>query len=436
MAQFRKDTHEYLANGKTIFEAVMLADQYGNLVGAANPTGVAVDAFNRARVSTPFTLFDNANRFDENNWQFATSNTAGANTEFDQTEGAIKLKINTTASGAEIVRESKRVFAYQPGKSLLVLNSFNFEEAKTGLRQRIGYFGANNGVYFEQSNNDVYFVKRQLTPSGVQETRIAKEDWNIDPLDGTGPSKITLDLTKSQLLWTDIEWLGVGTVRQGFIMNGQFIHCHSHHHANLGTSTYMQTACLPVRFEIKNIGTTSSNSVLTKICTSVISEGGYDLRGEKRSISIPINAPRECANAAFYYPIISLRLKPEQLDAIVIPKGLGLSGVGNNAYFNWRLIRAGTTNGGSWVSAGTNSSVEYNITGTSVTDGRVLNSGYFSSTTQSSSEISALGDQSIFGLQLRRDGLNDTPEEFILAVASKVAGDDVYASLTWEEMTR
>ena len=56
MAQFRKDTHQYLQDNKTLFEVVMLADQYGNRVGPANPTGVAVDAFGRARMSTPLTF--------------------------------------------------------------------------------------------------------------------------------------------------------------------------------------------------------------------------------------------------------------------------------------------------------------------------------------------------------------------------------------------
>jgi len=58
MAQFRKDTYQYLPDGKTIFETVMLADQYGNIVGAANPSGMAVDAFGRARTSAPLTLFE------------------------------------------------------------------------------------------------------------------------------------------------------------------------------------------------------------------------------------------------------------------------------------------------------------------------------------------------------------------------------------------
>ena len=48
MAQFRKDTNQYLNDGKTIFETVMLADQYGDIVGAANPSGMAVDALMRA----------------------------------------------------------------------------------------------------------------------------------------------------------------------------------------------------------------------------------------------------------------------------------------------------------------------------------------------------------------------------------------------------
>lgn len=433
MAQFRKDTHQYLANGKTIFEVVMLSDQYGNLVGPANPSGMAVDAFGRSRISQPVTLFDSSHRYKDNG-EWATANTVGSSYSFFANSGLIVLDVDSS-SGTEIIRETKKVFSYQPGKSLQILNTFVLDSAQDGLRQRVGYFGANNGIYLEQSNSDIYFVKRSINNGTISETRVSKENWSIDPLDGTGPSLKTLDLTKAQIQFIDIEWLGVGSVRTGFVIDGELIHAHTFNHANDITETYMQTACLPIRYEIKNIAATSSSSRMKQICSSVISEGGYDLRGSKNSISIPLSSPRDLATANTYYSVISIRLKKDQLDAIVVPKAIDLVGIGNNAYFQYRLVRNGTTTGGSWVSAGANSSVEYNISGTGFSGGETLKRGYFTSTTQAVGSENILGEE-FFGLQLRRNGLSDIPEEFTLAIASKVAGDDVLAALDWEEITR
>ena len=130
MAQFRKDTHQYLGDGKTIFEVVMLADQYGNLVGPANPSGAAVDAFGRARVSQPYTIFDGFNRYADNG-KYNYSNTAGGTYGFTSNTASIDYTLTTT-SGAYVYAETKKVFAYQPGKSLQVLTTFVLNPAKIG----------------------------------------------------------------------------------------------------------------------------------------------------------------------------------------------------------------------------------------------------------------------------------------------------------------
>ena len=248
MAQFRKDTNQYLSDSKTIFEVTMLADQYGNLVGAANPSGMAVDAFGRSRVSMPLTLFDSSHRYRDNGL-WVQSNTNNTTITFSANEGLMNLAIGT-ANNDEIIRETTKVFSYQPGKSLQILNTFVMSPTKTNLRQRVGYYGANNGIYLEQDGTNIYFVERSFNTGAVTEIRVEKVDWNVDPLDGTGPSLMTLDLTKAQILFSDIEWLGLGTVRCGFVIDGRLIHCHSFHHANYITSTYMTTASLPLRYEI------------------------------------------------------------------------------------------------------------------------------------------------------------------------------------------
>lgn len=433
MAQYRRDRHEYLLNGNTIFEVVMLADQYGNRIGPANPSGMAVDAFGRARTSSPLTLFDSSHRF-EDNGLWSTANTAGANTQFNANAGLIEINVGT-GSDQEVIRETTKVFSYQPGKSLQNMNTFIMAPAQTGLRQRVGYYGANNGIYLEQSNSDIYFVERSLVTGTVSETRVSKENWNFDPLDGTGPSRKTLDITKGQILFSDVEWLGLGTVRMGFVIDGEFIHCHSFHHANLVTSTYITTASLPLRYEIKNTAATASPSCLKQVCSTVISEGGYELRGLQQAIATPIATPRDLTNAGTYYPVISIRLKSDFLDAIVIPTALSLLGVGNNSFFNWRIVAGGTVTTASWTSAGANSAVEYTLAGTAHSGGRIVAQGFTNSDTQGANALNIL-KQALFQFQLERNGLNDTPEPFTLVVASKVAGDDVYAALDWEEVSR
>jgi hypothetical protein len=222
MAQFRKDTHQYLGDGKTIFETVMLADEYGHMVGAANPTGMAVDAFGRARVSTPLTLFDSSHRYRDNGL-WATSNTATTTYSHSANSGLVSLNVDTTAN-AEVVRETTKVFSYQPGKSLQILNTFVFNAAKPNLRQRAGYFGAQNGIFLEQDGTNVYFVERSYSGNSLSETRVAQANWNIDTRLGavpSSPSQKTLDLSKAQIQFIDIEWLGLGTVRCGFVIDGK-----------------------------------------------------------------------------------------------------------------------------------------------------------------------------------------------------------------------
>ena len=452
MAQFNKNTQDFLNQERTLFEVNMIANKNGEVVTIENPfpvTGTvsisttssasvtlpstSSDAFGRLRVSNPLTLFDSSHRYRDNNlWSSLVVGT-GSTVGFVTAQGLINIGIGTTA-GCSVIRETTKVFAYQPGKSLLVLNTFVMNPKKTNLRQRVGYFGADNGMYFEVDGDTAYFVERSLSLGTT--TRVAQEDWNVDKLDGTGLSGITLNPSKAEILWMDIEWLGVGTVRIGFVIDGKFIHCHSFHHANIIESTYITTASLPVRYEITNTGITTSVSNLKQVCSTVISEGGYELRGIQQAIGIPITTPRTLTTAGTFYPIISLRLKtsPNYLDAIAIITALSAMPIATGAY-NWQIRASGTTTGGTWVSAGVDSAVEYDITGTSYTGGRILGSGFFSASNQGTTQIDIL-KEALFKFQLERNGLTSTPFEITLVVASNRDGDTVVASMDWEEVSR
>jgi hypothetical protein len=346
------------------------------------------------------------------------------------------MELNVTnASGSFVTRETTKVFAYQPGKSLLNLNTFVMSPAKTGLRQRVGYFGADNGMYLELVDSTLNFVERSLVNgSPATETRVPQSAWNGDKLDGTGASGFTLDITKAQILWMDFEWLGVGSVRTGFVINGKFILCHTFHHANLIDSTYITTASLPLRYEIANTAATSGASKLKQICSTVISEGGYELRGLQQAAGTTITAPKALATAGTFYPVVSIKLKSTRLDAIVILTALSLMAVATGIY-NWKIIASGTTSGGTWTDAGANSSIEYKLNGTGVSGGRVLASGYFTSNAQGATTIDIL-KEALFKFQLERNGFTGEAYELTLAVTASTNGEVVHGSMDWEEISR
>lgn len=412
-------------------EVTTASGQVVSFTTAGTPAG---DAFGRARVSNPLTLFDSSHRFSVNgNWDTATAVSGTATFNADQ--GLIDLDVVTT-SGSRVYRETNKVFPYQPGKSLLVMVSFVMDTADANLRQRVGYFGTANGIYFEQSGSTYSLVERSSVSGSVVNKPITQANWNGDKLDGAGESGYTLDPSKAHIFWTDIEWLGVGTVRTGFVINGQFIVCHSFHHANLLNSTYIATAALPIRYEIEALNTLSTASTLKEICATVISEGGYQVRGQSRSAGTLITSPYTFTSSGVAYPVVSLRLKtsPNRLDSVVIPNAISFVGEGNNSIFNWEVIAGGTTSGGVWATTDSNSSVEYNISGTSISGGTVLAQGYLSANAQASNALT-LTTTDLFKYQLQRNSFTSTPTELIFVIKSKVNGDTGFGSLDWEEVT-
>ena len=392
------------------------------------------DAFGRLRVSQPLTLFDSSHRYRDNGlWN--TLATSGATAVFSPNEGLVNLNVTSTG-GSQIVRETAKVFSYQPGKSLLVFNTFVMAPAQTGLRQRVGYYGTDNGIYIQLRDDILSFVERSSVTGAITESIVPQAVWNVDTLDGNGPSGVTLDITKAQIFFMDIEWLGEGTVRLGFVIDGVFILCHRFNHANLIASTYITTASLPLRCEITNEGTATA-ATLKQVCSTVISEGGYELRGAQQAIGTPILTPVTFPAAGTFYPIVGVRLTATKLDAIVILTAVSILGLGNGKNYAWRVLQSAAITGGAWVPVGSDSAVEYNLTGTSAAGGRVLAQGYVNSSNQGSPSINIL-KEALFSTQLERNSFTSTPYELVIEMAIDAIGGTLgaYASVDWEEISR
>lgn len=387
-------------------------------------TGQNLDAFARLRVSNPYTFFDSAltgeRRYD---WSSATS--TGGTVTFDYNANVRNLNV-TTASGSEVVRESMWCFPYQAGKSLLTMSSFCMNAAKTGLRQRVGYFTSNNGIYFEQANTTKNMVIRSSSSGSLVEERVPQANWNTDKLDGTGPSGITLDTSATQIFWCDVEWLGVGTVRTGFVINGQFIVCHTFNHANnpTYTTTYMGTATLPCRYEITNTAGTVGTSTMKQICSTVISEGGYNMPAATQVVGTGTNTVR-LSTAGTYYPIASIRLNSSYLNSIVKVSQVDILSTSVN-YYRWVLIKNGTLTGATWAAPGS-TRVDADIAATAITGGTIEQSGF--ATARIMSELNADNIYSQLGRTV--SGVSDI---YTLAIAATANNADVLAQLGWQEI--
>lgn len=396
-------------------------------------SATSLDAFGRLRVAQPYTLFDSQNRYakDPQFSELVVDNSgSGVSADYVANESTVDLKVNTS-SGDKVVRQSFRVFPYQPGKSLQVLATFVMNEGKTNLRQRVGYFNTANGVFFQVSGTTKSFVLRTNTSGSPSDARTVNQaDWNGDKLDGSGPSALVLDVTKAQILYMDFEWLGVGSVRCGFIINGQFIVCHTFNNANDLNKVYMQTAILPIRYEIENIGipNPATASTLKQICSSVISEGGYDQK------AIPKWARRTSVLTGVsttFVPIVSIRLKSTRLGAVVIPSIFHAIPIGSTLDYEVALIKNPTLTGASWASNSEN--VEIDTTATALTGGVIVDVDYVSGSNQGSGVVSEGSDYN-FDLQLGAS-LADVSDIYTVAARTISGTDDIIGAISYYDLT-
>ena len=113
--------------------------------------------------------------------------------------------------------------------------------------------------------------------SKIVDTKVAQEDWSIDPCDGTGPFGYVLDIHKMQMAYIDYSWYGAGKVRFGFKdQEGRVKYVHEFINNNKQTEAYMRSGNLPVRYEIENIGDPTFVPSLAHWGTSVIMDGRFD----------------------------------------------------------------------------------------------------------------------------------------------------------------
>ncbi len=388
MAQYSKHYEDFLPQEKTNFEVVMIADNFGNLTAGTGAT--ATDAFGRLRVAETFTLGDYKHIYaiDPN---FLDVKANGGDIQFTANKAAATMT-TTSNVASSAVHQTKFYHHYQPGKSQVIFSSVCFGYAQQNVTKRTGYFDDRDGIYFEQvggatangtDNGTLNFVVRSYTGGSASEAtvgnykrRVPQSEWNIDPCDGTGPSKFNINTSKTQLVYIDFQWLGVGRIRCGFVHNGQIILAHEYYCSNELAEVYMSNPNLPVRCEIRNTGTTTGGS-MDQICSTVMSEGGYVESGIDWAITSPA-IRTSIAPGGTRFPLMAIRLKnsfqgyPNRIS--VRPNTIGIFAQSGDCYYELiKLSNASqlttTLNGGTltWTDADDNSGVQYCVNAEAIT---------------------------------------------------------------------
>jgi len=391
-----------------------------------------LDAFGRQRVSQPYTLFDSQNRYAADN-QFDVSTTGTGTTSFLSNEAAVKMEV-TGAGVGSVLRQSYRSFPYQPGKGLLVLATFVMDSSQSlNLTQRVGYYNDQNGVFFQRVDGTYSFVLRSYVTGSVSDARtVNQNDWNGDKLDGTGASGYTLDPSKAQILWMDFEWLGVGSVRCGFIINGEYIVCHTFNNANEITNVYMTTAILPVRYEISTSSALAAS--MKAICCSVVSEGGFE------QTSIDHVARRTTVLGTIgttFLPLVSIRLASGRTGAVVLPNRVQALPTTSQNY-EIALIKNPTLTGATWAATvPSDSNVEFDVAATATTGGTIVQSDYLASNTAGGTSSTSFPNDYNWDLQLGASiaGVSDIFTVAIRTVSGATTGDAL-GSLSFFDLTQ
>lgn len=312
---------------------------YDSRLGTANslPFGDngSVDAFGKLRVSEPRTLLDSKFITGKAPYTFDEVLSGTASSTFIQGDSLIQL--STTNVNDFAIRQTYTHFNYQPGKSIQAMFTGLFAP-QTNIIKRIGLFQSSSaipylpydGIYLESSNGTISFHTHKTGGTALH-LSAARADWNVDRLDGTGSSGLTIDFTKAQIITFDYEWLGLGRVRCGFMLGGKIYYVHYFDNINALTQPYISSPNHPVRYEIRQTG--AGSGVLKQICSTVIIEGGEEDVGTSLTAELSAGISVDTTMR----PLIALRLNPGSVDLVAIIRNLNFYNTGNTPV-HYKLI--------------------------------------------------------------------------------------------------
>jgi hypothetical protein len=422
MAQWNKDAQAFRAQDTTNFETVNLADHWGEQADFRP----SFTSKNRLKTSPYQTVFFNTFQYGKETDIWDEEVTGGGAAVHNPDASNITMSVGS-AAGDKIIRQTRAVMRYIPGRTSTISFAIRLETPVAGVRRRFGIFDAENGAFFEDNGGVYSYVIRSKTSGSVVENRVLRDDWNGDKLDGNGFSRHIADPTKQHMIHIEYEWYGAGQVKFAWVIDGETIISHTFNHANVLDKVWCSTPFLPIRVELENVTGAAGTHYIYQGSNSLISEGEPEKLGILVSQATATTG-RTMASSNTYYPILSIRLKSNNLTGIVLPRSLQVATNDNTNVF-WRLVRNPTLTGASWINhADPDSFMQFDLSATAMTDGTNMLNGF---TIGGGSTLTDIDDKAI--LQLGRSSLGTVSDIFTLACASPNTNKAALAVLNWIE---
>lgn len=403
----------------------------GSVSIGAFPTGTN-DLYGRLRVSNLTAIV--YSNFSYNDEPYLIDNiVAGAGARSGPTANEALISMTTgTASGDKSDRFTRRYYRYQAARTHFLSQSMLVGTTHANCRKRWGLFNVDNGIFWEVTGTTVKCVVRSRTSGTIVDTAVNQSSWNLDKLDGTGTSGLTLDLTKFNVFIVDYTWHGSGVVKFGILNGAGITYVHQFTYSNNLTSTFTGSMWLPVRWTIDNTGVTSGTQTMRQgsfnysVEQIEANENGWEFSADNGT------TVKNATNAA-YLPILAIR--PKALfntftnRAVVIPIDFNISPQNLATY---RIIINPTLVGASWVSADTGSCTEYDVSAISYTGGRILRSGYAADSRSNS--VTESGTNFSENLALVLSEAASTGDILLIAVRGLNITTATTASISWKEI--
>jgi hypothetical protein len=350
-----------------------------------NPIPVEMDvqdSFNRLKVAPPYLLFDSSFKYSLQAKVFIQDVLTGATITHDSARAAARLNCSASA-GSRARFRSRNYFPYSPAFTNTVTASFNMQGSVVGVTKRVGMYDENNG-YVLEAHNGIVRVGIRSAISGS--TNYANQSsWNIDPMDGSGPSGLTLDISKQQILVIQYQWLGSGQVIFSFSIDGMTFPVHKFNHANILSGLYSKTGTLPVQAEILNSAGPASYMEFT--CCSVVSNGATAQHGHLHSASSGLTA-KNMPNTGVSYPIISIRKQTGFTDIPIQILDMNAFSTSQDDFII-QIVHKPVLVGAVWVNI-PNSFCQKDVSATSWSGGDIVAEFYMKGNLQASEKIEQL----------------------------------------------
>ena len=422
MAQWNKTTQDFLNQERSLFEVFNIADHWGN----QTDWRPQFSNNNRLKVAPFQTVFFNTFQYGKETdvWDerivgvgTATHNVSASN---------VIMQVGVT-TGSKVIRQTKNVMRYIPGRPATLAFAIRLEAPQVGIRRRFGLFDEYNGAYFEDDGGTYSYVIRTSTSGITTEIRVGRDDWNGEKFDGNGWTGVVADPTKQQMISISYEWYGAGTVNFEWLMKGETIKSHTFDNSNIQDKVWCSTPFLPIRVEIENVTGVAGTHYIYQGSNSLIQEGEPEKLGTLVSIANPITGTT-MTSANTFYPIVSIRLKPDELSAVMLLRSLQAA-TNDNTNVYWKLLENATNTGGTWVDhPDPNSFIQYNITQTATTGGTTLLNGFV---VGGGAALINIDDKA--AIQLGRSGIGTISDTYTLVCASPNTNKKALAVLNWIE---